>query len=211
VNDTPSRILVADDDPVIRRVVRHAVEAGGWMVETVADGSQALAALERTGGPRIAVLDWMMPGIEGIDVCRRVRARVDTPYVYLLILTTRTRTEDVVRALDAGADDYLAKPFHGDELRSRLRVAERIIRLESTVAERAVELERARQRSEQLEGLLPICMECKRIRDDSAGWTPLEEFVARRSEATFSHGLCEDCHRELHADATRRLPDGTTR
>jgi phosphoserine phosphatase RsbU/P len=205
-NGLVNRILVADDDPVIRRVIQRAIEVGGWNVQAVADGDQAWAALIGADPPRIAVLDWQMPGVEGIELCRRVRERADSHYAYLLMLTARTRTEDVVVALDAGADDYIMKPFHAEELRSRLRVAERIIHLEASVEERVRELEGERRRSAQLEGLLPICMHCKRIRDEHQQWAPLEEYIGQRTEATFTHGLCDDCHRRLHDEemATRR-------
>lgn len=204
MNGLVNRILVADDDPVIRRVIQRAIEVGGWAVQTAADGNEAWEALQSADPPRIAVLDWQMPGLEGIEVCRRVRERTNERYVYLLMLTARTRTEDVVVALDAGADDYIMKPFHAEELRSRLRVAARIIRLEASVEDRVRELEGERRRSAQLEGLLPICMHCKRIRDEHQHWSPLEEYIGQRTEATFTHGLCEDCHRRVHDEEVQR-------
>ena len=212
MTDARPHILVADDDPVIRhviqRVIQRAIEVDGWTVETAADGTRALAALEGATPPRIAVLDWQMPGLDGIDVCRRVRARRGAPYQYLLMLTARGAKSDVVRALDAGADDYLVKPFHAEELRSRLRVAGRIIELERALAERVRELEAERRRSEQLEGLLPICVHCKRIRDDrpgAAGWEPLEEYIGKRSEATFTHSMCEDCLARFHPEEAAEM------
>lgn len=205
------RVLVADDDGVIRRVIQRAIEADGWTVEVAVDGDQAWKALQADDPPRIAVLDWQMPGIDGIDICRRVRARVGIAYQYLLMLTARTDKEDVVRALDAGADDYLVKPFHAEELRSRVRVAERIIALESALADRVRELEDARRHSAQLEGLLPICMHCKRIRDDSRqdpGWESLEQYIGKRTEATFTHSLCQECLDKFYPDEASQIGGG---
>ncbi len=198
------RILVADDDPVIRKVIQRAIEIGGWAVQSVVDGDEAWAVLGAPDPPRIAVLDWQMPRLDGLEVCRRVRARASSRDVYLLILTARTSTEDVVSALDAGADDYIMKPFHAEELRSRLRVAERILTLESALAQSAQELEHERRHSARLEGLLPICVRCKRIRDDQQRWSPLEEYIGQRSEATLTHGLCDECSARLLAEEAAR-------
>ncbi len=204
-----NRILVADDDPVVRRVIQRAIEEDGWAVQLAADGHEAWRAIEGADPPRIVVLDWSMPGIDGIDICRRVRGRAGVSYVYLLMLTARADKDDVVRALDSGADDYLVKPFHPEELRSRIRAAERIIDLESALEERVRELEAERKHSAQLEGLLPICMHCKRIRNEGGAgvqqWEPLEQYIGERSEATFTHSLCDECLEKFYPDEAAKL------
>jgi diguanylate cyclase (GGDEF)-like protein len=123
------RILIADDDPVSRRVLERALENLGHQVITCADGSGALDELLAPGGPRFAILDWIMPGADGPDICRRLRASAEH-YVYVIILTSRDRREDILAGYDAEADDFLTKPLDPLELRARLRSGERILALQ---------------------------------------------------------------------------------
>ena len=130
------RILIADDDAVSRRLLEKSLTNLGHDVQAVADGQAALTALLAPDGPRLAILDWMMPGAEGPEVCRAVRASA-TPYVYIIFLTSRDRREDKFSALDAGADDFLTKPLDIAELRARLRSGERIIDLQERLRHQA--------------------------------------------------------------------------
>jgi diguanylate cyclase (GGDEF)-like protein len=122
-------ILIADDDLVSRRLLERTLVALGHEVVAVGDGLAATTALLKPDGPRIAILDWMMPGATGLEVCRLVRKQ-SSHYVYILLLTARDRREDIVIGLDAGADDFLTKPFDALELRARLRPGERVIDLQ---------------------------------------------------------------------------------
>jgi two-component system, cell cycle response regulator len=124
------RILIAEDDPISRRMLQAFLAKWGFDVEVAADGQEALAALEQPNAPQLAVLDWMMPGLEGPQVCQRVRQLTDRPYTYILLLTARGQKDDILRGLASGADDYLTKPFDSQELRARLRVGQRILELE---------------------------------------------------------------------------------
>ena len=128
------RILIADDDAISRRLLEKSLTRLGHDVDAVADGQAALTALLAPDGPRLAILDWMMPGAEGPEVCRAVRARA-TPYVYIIFLTSRDRREDMFSALDAGADDFLTKPLDNAELRARLHSGERVIGLQERLLE----------------------------------------------------------------------------
>jgi len=123
------RILIADDDPVSRRVLEGALVRLGYEVTACANGAEALEKLLAPDGPRLAILDWMMPSVDGLDVCRKIRAS-DAPYIYVIILTARDRREDVLAAYDAEADDFLTKPFDLLELRARLRSGERVLALQ---------------------------------------------------------------------------------
>ena len=123
------RILIADDDPVSRRLLEATLDRLGHQVVSVADGTAATAALLSPDGPRLAVLDWMMPGADGLAVCRAIRRR-QAPYVYIILLTSHNRREDLVAGLDAEADDFLTKPLDVVELRARLRSGERVISLQ---------------------------------------------------------------------------------
>lgn len=124
------KILAAEDNPVFQSMLRSILTKWGYEVVTAADGNEALAALEAEDPPRLAILDWMMPGIDGVDICRRVRAIGREPYIYILLLTARTESEDLVEGIDSGADDYLTKPFKAPELRARLRAGQRILELQ---------------------------------------------------------------------------------
>lgn len=126
-----NRILVAEDDPVSRRMLEAFLVKWGYQVVTAANGSDALRILEAEDAPSLAVLDWMMPGLEGPQICRRVREHLDHPYVYILLLTARSQKDDLLRGLESGADDYLTKPFDAPELRARLHVGQRILDLQN--------------------------------------------------------------------------------
>lgn len=128
-----NRILIAEDDPVSSRVLQAFLQKWGYDIISVADGSEALQILERQDHPRLAILDWMMPGMEGTQICRAVRQETDRHYVYILLLTARTQREDVLIGLESGADDYLTKPFDAQELRARLHVGERILDLQDSL------------------------------------------------------------------------------
>ena len=127
----PHRILIAEDDPVSRRMLQAFLEKWGYQVEVATDGAHALQILESEGSPTLAILDWMMPGMDGPQVCESIRSQPTRPYAYILLLTARTQKDDVLRGLESGADDYLTKPFHAAELRARLQVGQRILELQT--------------------------------------------------------------------------------
>lgn len=125
-----AKILIAEDDAISRRMLKAFLSKWGYEVEVATDGNEALSALEQPNAPQLAVLDWMMPGLEGPQVCEKVRQLTDRPYTYILLLTARGQQDDLLCGLASGADDYLTKPFDSQELRARLRVGERILELE---------------------------------------------------------------------------------
>jgi DNA-binding response OmpR family regulator len=190
------RILIAEDDPTSRRLLEATLARHGYEVVSATDGDEAWERLHEKNAPRLAILDWMMPGRDGIEICRRLRLEMRPSYVYLLLVTTKTRTEDIIHGLEAGADDYLTKPYDPQELRCRIKTGERLLHLEEELAAKVSELQEALSHVKQLQGLLPICMFCKKIRDDSDTWHMLETYIERNSEALFSHSLCGDCRRE---------------
>jgi DNA-binding response OmpR family regulator len=131
--DGPLKILVADDDRISLRLMERMLKRNGYDVCTAEDGLQAASMLCAEGGPRLALIDWMMPGLDGPSVCREVRKRQDGSYVYIMLLTSKQLSEDVVNGLQAGADDYLTKPCNPAELEARLRSGQRILRLEDNL------------------------------------------------------------------------------
>lgn len=128
-----SKILIADDDALSRKILESTLKAWGYEVIVAESGSEALAILEGEDRPNLAVLDWVMPGIDGIEICRRIREKNMPGYVYIILLTARCSREDVIRGLESGADDYMVKPFYPEELKYRLKIGERIIKLEQDI------------------------------------------------------------------------------
>lgn len=186
-------VLVADDEPVSRTVVTAMLRKAGYEVLVAADGAEALHVLTSPGPPAIAVIDWMMPGLDGLEVCRRLRAlSVDTP-PYLILLTSRGASTDVVTGLQAGADDYVTKPPNAEELLARVNVGARVAQLQQTLADRVRSLQDALRNVKQLQGLLPICSYCKRVRDDKNYWQQVESYIGQHSDVRFSHSYCPDC------------------
>jgi sigma-B regulation protein RsbU (phosphoserine phosphatase) len=180
------RILIADDDRVSAKMLSGSLERWGFDVVVVHDGASAWAHIVGDAPPALAIVDWMMPNIDGIELCRRVReAPLATP-VYVILLTARTSRQDLVAGLEAGADDYLTKPFDPDELRARIRVGQRTLALIANV--------------KRLSGLLPICSYCKRIRSDQNYWQQVESYITERSDAQFSHGICPSCFVTVSAE-----------
>ena len=188
------RVLIAEDDAVSRRVLQTMLTKWGYDLVVTCDGEEALRELEREDAPRLAILDWMMPGRDGVDICRTLRGAADSRILYILLLTAKGSKQDIIEGLEAGADDYVLKPFDPAELRARVTVGSRVVQLQSELAARVGELEDAISQIKQLQGLIPICMYCKSVRDDGDYWHGLEQYIEARSGAEFSHGVCPACY-----------------
>ena len=191
------KILIAEDDAVSSRTLQVFLTRWGYEVVIATDGAEAWRVLERSDAPKMSILDWMMPGMDGVEICRRVRELPRVAPAYLILLTARGAHADVIRGLDAGADDYVTKPFDRDELRARVRVGVRVAELQTSLADRVSELERALTGVKQLQGLLPICCYCKKIRNDRNYWQQVEGYISDHSEAQFSHGVCPECYERV--------------
>jgi len=187
------RILIAEDDAVSRTVLERCLTGWGHELTICHDGTEAWEYLQREDCPTLAILDWIMPGIEGPELCRRARALAKPVPTYMILLTGKGSSENIVAGLESGADDYVTKPFDRAELRSRIRVGERVIELERGLANRVQELETALSHVKQLTGLLPICAYCKNVRDDKNYWQRVETYIVAHSNARFTHGVCPDC------------------
>jgi DNA-binding response OmpR family regulator len=190
------KVLIAEDDPVSRRVLEGALTRWGHEVVVSGDGGEAWKVLQREDAPLLAIFDWMMPEMDGLEVVRRVRDRGGKSS-YIILLTARASKEDVALALDAGADDYITKPFDAKELRARVNVGIRILDLQEKLSQRVRELEEALGQVKQLRGLLPICAWCHKIRDDQNYWQTVESYFSAHSQARFTHGICPECFEKV--------------
>lgn len=173
------KILIAEDDPVSVKILQLTLEHFGHEVIAAENGAKAWEIFDREP-VRVIVSDWMMPEVDGLELCSKVRRRPRTDYTYFILLTAiDTGRENVRKAMDAGIDDFLAKPLDREAVLMRLRVAERILDFTKQIR--------------QLKDLLPICMYCKRVRDDRDYWQQVESYIHEHTGTNFSHGICPDC------------------
>ena len=171
-----------------------------YEVATARDGAAAWKILRQQDGPRLAVLDWQMPGMHGNEICRKARQLPDTPMYLLLLTATRKSSADIVAGFDAGADDYITKPFDAAELRARVAVGRRVLQLQQSLAEHVAELQEALLSVRKLEGLLPICSWCKRVRNDQNYWEQLEQYLSDHMGANITHVICPECCAKWRAE-----------
>ena len=200
------KILIAEDDATSRMILKSMLTKWEYEVVETRDGDEAWQALQREDAPRLVILDRVMPGMSGEKICRKLRETQPLIPTYIILLTSKREKEDVVEGLDAGANDYIRKPFDRPELRARVRVGERVLELESALAERIHALQDALSHVKTLQGLLPICMHCHKIRNDQQKWEQLEMYISEHTDSEFSHGICPECMKK-HYDIA--LPESS--
>ncbi len=192
-------ILIAEDDAISKSLLEKVLRNWGHTVYAASDGQEAWDMLQQHPEVKMVITDWMMPNMSGLELCGKIRQNSKDGYVYLILLTALARKEELIQGFEAGADDYVTKPFDRPELSMRIKVGERIVSLEQELAVRVRELEESFTHIKKLEGLLPICSHCKKIREAKDGtssvqqWSGLEEYISQRSDAQFTHSICPDC------------------
>jgi sigma-B regulation protein RsbU (phosphoserine phosphatase) len=187
------KILIAEDDQTSRRVLQLVLSKWDYQVVESENGSEAWDVLQADQTMQMAIFDWMMPEMDGLELIRRIRASETLSGMYIILLTAKGRTEDIVAGLEAGANDYVAKPFKREELMARVGVGRRVAELQQALALRVGELEATLAEIKTLKGLIPMCASCKKIRDDQGFWQQVEGYLMQHSQAEFSHGLCPEC------------------
>lgn len=189
------KVLIADDEPVTLKMLEFLLKKWGYETISVLDGNIAWEILTSESPPQMAILDWMMPGKEGADICRHLRAKPENEGIYIILLTSKDQKEHIVEGLNAGANDYITKPFDNEELKARILVGKRMIHLQETLKMRIKELQDANSHIKILQSImLPICSYCKKIRDDQNYWQQLESYFYRYADVKFSHGICPECY-----------------
>jgi len=191
-------ILVAEDNLISNRMLQEILVGEGHSVVSATDGKAAWDLLDTTvNPPLIAIIDWMMPEVDGVELCRRIRSERRLRHLYILMLSAMDRKEEIATGLKAGANDYVTKPFNLIELKARIAVGVRVATLEEELANRVVELEKALAEVKQLKQFLPICAYCKKVRTDDNYWQQIEHYISEHLDTQFSHGICPDCFKTL--------------
>jgi phosphoserine phosphatase RsbU/P len=175
------KILLVEDDEVAREAFQAILKAQGHEVVTAGNGREAWDRWLLTRF-RVLVLDWLMPDMDGLELCRKIRARPPEAYTYIILVTVRSGRGNFLEAMRAGVDDFISKPVDPEELVARLVAAERILGVRNELF--------------QLEGLLAICSYCRRLRDDAGNWISLERYIEVASGTLLSHSICADCYSE---------------
>jgi len=201
------RVLVADDEPVSRTVVGAMLKQAGYIVTFASDGDQAWSQLNGENPPAIALLDWEMPGLAGPEVVSRIRGRQAPTPTYVILLTSRDSSADIVEGLRAGADDYVTKPANEDELIARVSVGARVVQLQTALADRVRSLEEALANVRALQTLLPMCAYCKSIRNDQNYWEKVETYFTQHSNVSFTHSYCPNCYERYVRPELEALED----
>ena len=179
------KILIAEDDPVASKILQRALDLLGHDVVTAANGREAWEAYD-CDPVRLVVSDWLMPELDGLQLCQKIRSRQKTPYTYFVLLTSQeTGAENYDLATEAGVDDFLTKPLDKPTIRMRLRVAERILRFTTEIR--------------HLKDLIPICAYCRKIRNDDNYWQMVETYINEQTGSNFTHGICPTCSEQLLA------------
>jgi len=203
----PLPVLVADDEPVSRTVVSAMLKKAGYPVILANDGEQAWKKLDAADSPSLALLDWEMPGLQGPEVVERIRKRASQAPIYVILLTSRDSSADIVRGLRAGADDYVTKPANEDELVARVNVGARVVQLQIALADRVRSLEEALANVKALQTLLPMCAYCKSIRNDQNYWEKVETYFSQHSNVSFTHSYCPNCYERFVRPELEALED----
>jgi sigma-B regulation protein RsbU (phosphoserine phosphatase) len=188
------RILVAEEHLASRQLLERYLELWGYQVTVAADGSEALRHLESPVAPCIALLDWSMPRVDGLEVCRRVRSKPDRPFQYLMLLTAKLGKGEILAGETVGADDLVFKPFVIDELRARVRLAQRVVALERRMADVERQFTGIHSELNELRGLLPICPGCGQRKEDPEYFQMASNYHKEHPDTGTETSLCPACH-----------------
>lgn len=188
--DSRTRILIVDDQPENIRMLMEVLK-DAYATIPATNGEAALKKALGEPPPDLILLDILMPGIDGYEVCRRLKSQSQTHDIPVIFITAISEVMDAAKAFDVGAVDYVTKPFNPVTIKARIQTH---VQHSRTMKD----LQDALARVKQLSGLLPICSHCKKVRDDQGYWNQIESYIDAHSEARFSHGICPDCIKKLY-------------
>lgn len=190
-------VLIAESDFTSRSVLAALLKKHGYKVTVTQNGTEAWAAMQRSDAPRLLILDWMIPGIDGLSICRNIRPKQTNQQPYIIMLIALNDKKHVAEGLDAGADDYVIKPFEHTELKARIAVGKRILIAQSKLLSQTEKLHKALDRIKTLQNFIPLCSRCSRIRDDKYHCHEVEDYILKHSENLFGHELCPKCTKKV--------------
>ena len=190
------KVLIVDDDVDMRQLLERSFTGWGYEPVMAGNGNEALDILNSSDAPQIVVLDILMPGLGGLEVCRKFRSVAHSSFTYIIILTALATPDDTVAGLEAGADDYIVKPFHPEELKQRVAAGERIINIQGSLIDKVSELQHVVEHVKALQGTLPVCAYCHNIRNEQDDWKRFEEYLIEHLAVELSHGICPACVKE---------------
>lgn len=185
-------VLVIDDNPKSLQIVSRIIDKAGYRPAAATNADQALAIITSTL-PDLVLLDTVMPGGSGLDLCKTLKASPRTAGIPVIMLTVKSDAQDIVRGFEAGASDYVSKPFNPEELLARVKAQIELKQINDQQVQLIEELEQALSDIKQLSTLIPICSHCKKIRGDQGYWHQVEEYIARNSAARILPNYCPDC------------------
>ena len=184
-NDREAFVLIVDDNPLNLQVLGNTLRKNGYKLAAAKSGPEALDFLQKKL-PDLILLDIMMPEMDGYEVCKKLKEDENTKKIPVIFLTARTDTDSIVRGFEAGGVDYVVKPFNPAELLARVKTQ--------------IKLKQAFDEIRTSKGFIPICANCKKIRDDKGYWESVEEYIGKHSDAVFSHSICPECTKKLYPD-----------
>ncbi len=190
------KILIAEDEYTTRLMVQVCLENWGYSIEGVEDGNTAWDIITQKNPPQIAVLDWEMPGISGIELCKKIKRLERSSPIHVILLTARDSENDISKGFEAGADDYITKPFNDDELRARIRVAERIVTIQSSLSGSLEELREALDLVQSFEEPVAVCSKCQKIGAFDGSWRTPEKLLEYPVDPRFIQLDCRDCNKK---------------
>ena len=188
------KILIAEDEFTTRLMVQVCLENWGYSIDSVEDGKTAWDIMTKKNPPQIAVLDWEMPGLSGTELCRQIKRMDRRSPIYVILLTARDSENDISQGFAAGADDYITKPFNDDELRARIRVAERIVTIQSSLSSSLKELQEALNMLETFDETIAVCKKCQKLEDFDGAWRKPVELLDYPVDPRFLEGRCPECN-----------------
>jgi sigma-B regulation protein RsbU (phosphoserine phosphatase) len=190
------KLLILEDDETLRRTLASALVDGPLEVIAAVDGYEAMEVIDAQS-PALLILDWEAPGLSALEICQQVRQRNTRERPYIVMVTSRDETDDVVAAFASGVDDSVRLPYDVDRMRARIGAAVRLVLRDYGLVLEKVALHAALARMHDLPELVSICSGCRRVRDSEQGWEPLERFFSQQTGVQFSHGICPDCAPKL--------------
>ena len=192
-------ILVVDDNPDNLKLLAKLLGEHDYKVRLAPNGSHALTTIKKEA-PDLVLLDIMMPDMDGFEVSKRIKSNNGTRHIPIIFISALDQTEDKVKAFSLGGVDYISKPFEEREVLARINTHLTINDLQRQLEKKNSELQKALDEIKTLRGVIPICASCKKIRKEDGSWEQIEVYIKNRSEADFTHGVCDDCAREIYPE-----------